>query len=174
MAITASFTVTQGANANECVITDTTTGVETFTDRTLTVYKSDGTIFRPSNSTTDVIDFNPTDYPSDQITLEGLDKDYAFSVVMELTPTVVDGSSVYVTTEKTALTGFTNTAIRQRWLKAADNSRLEQNRDYVLDTYRLKIHKDAAVAAAADDDLVNAQKALKMAARIIRLNKIPY
>lgn len=105
MAITASISISQGADPSSLTITDDTVneGSETYTNRTLTIIDSNG------NELPDYpnpISFSFGSYPTGVITLTGFTVDLALSVTMNLTPTVVDPTSDYEVTEEVATNRF--------------------------------------------------------------------
>lgn len=179
MAISAAITTTQGADKTTFTINDVTPyaggdSKSNFSARTLIIYKNTGAVYRQPGQVVDTIDFSYGTYPGDSITITGLDKDYAFTIIMTITPIVPVSGSIYTVTVKTALTGYTISAERERWKKSADDPRLEKNQDYLSDTFRLLVERDNAVVAAAANDITSAQLALDRAGKIISLNKLPY
>ena len=119
MAISASFTVSQGADRTKVVITDTTPYNDTetresFSGRTLIIYKADGTMLATTSHPTSPINFSYEDHPEDTIEITGLGKDYAIAVYMTLTPAISQSGSVYSSNGKFALIGHTMTAFYER------------------------------------------------------------
>jgi hypothetical protein len=178
MAIAASFTVSQGADKTKFSIQDTTpySGEElkeSFTSRSLILYKADGTVFRQPGQTTDEIDFNFNDYPTDVIEITGLDQDYAFRILLTIVPVVTQSGSLYTATVKTALNGYTMSAFFERMHRQSLYPRMEKNDSYNADTHRILMNAEHAVKAAAADDISAAQQSLDRARRIIKI-PIPY
>lgn len=167
MAINASISISQGVSADQFIVTDTTNlGSEAITARTLVIYKADGSIYRKPGQTTDALNFSPATYPSNQIVIDGLDKDYAFSVVMTLTPSIVVSGSVYTVTTKFALVGYTMTAFYKRMQKINTNIRNQYSMTFVHDTAMQRLQAIVAVKAAAANNIERAQIALDKAKRI--------
>lgn len=167
MAINASISISQGVSADQFIVTDTTNlGSEAITARTLVIYKADGSIYRKPGQTTDSLNFSPATYPSNQIVIDGLDKDYAFSVVMTLTPSIVVSGSVYTVTTKFALVGYTMTAFYKRMQKINTNIRNQYSMTFVHDTAMQRLQAIVAVKAAAANNIERAQIALDKAKRI--------
>jgi len=175
---TAAIQISQGANCNEFTIADAssyaTESKGSFSSRQLIIYKSDGSIFRGAGQTSDVINFDFATYTSDSITIQGLDVDYSFYVLMTLVSSNPQVGSVYTAGTKFALTCYTMSAFYDRAKKQSIDPRYELNRDYVTDTHRLLVEKKAAENAASVGDIVSAQLALNRARRVIVNNKIPY
>lgn len=175
---TASLQIQQNGACDRFVVVDnsdyTSEPKNSFTNRRLIVYKSDGTVYRQPNQTTDEIPFSHGAYPTDQIEIVGLDKDYALTVIMTLTPAAPVSGSTYTVTSRFALSCFTMSAFYDRSKKQSINPRLELNNDYVSDTHRLLVEREAAVKAAAANDVASAQLSLNRAKKIIDNNKIPY
>ena len=169
MPITANFTITQGTDNSKITLTDTTIydggePVGSMTSRTIILYKSDGTAlgtytFTGSNLTVQVSD---------------LAKDYALRGVFTIVPPSVVGGSTYTVTRYAAVTGYSMTAFYNRHNRMAVNPRLEVNRDYVTDNYKILMEVKAAQAAVAQEDTVSAQLCLDRAKKIIDTNKLPY
>lgn len=105
MAITASISVSQGANPANLTITDTTVdeNSETYTARTLTILDSNGDELPDYPNP---IDFSFGSYPTGVITLTGFTVDMALSITMDLVPTTVDPQSVYTVTEDVAMNRY--------------------------------------------------------------------
>lgn len=174
MSIFASLSVSQGSSATSFKVTDTTGGSETITARTLILYKADGSVYRQPGQATDAIDFSPTTYPSNEITISGLDKDYAFSVTMTLTPSSPVGGSTYTVTTKIALVAYSMKAFYDRMLYISENPKYEANLQFVSDTQRIFQEQEIAKKAAASSDITSAQLCLTRAKRIATYSKIPY
>lgn len=169
MPITANFTITQGTDNSKFTVTDTTNYsggelVGAMTNRQVAFYKSDGTLLG-------TYVFNGSDLT---LEVEDLTKDLALKGMMTLTPGTPVGGSVYTKTNYVAVTGYNMTAFYQRHSKMANNPRLEVNRDYTLDTYRIDMELTAAAAAIAAEDIVSAQFSLDRAKKIVDTNRIPY
>ena len=56
----------------------------------------------------------------------------------------------------------------------ANNPRLESNRDYVTDNYKILMEVEAAGAAIGVEDIVSAQLCLDRVKKITDVNKLPY
>lgn len=105
MAITASISVSQGANPANLTITDDTVNEnsETYTSRTLTIVDSNGDALPDYPNP---ISFSFGSYPTGVITLTGFTVDMALSITMTLVPTVVDPLSTYTVTEDVAMNRY--------------------------------------------------------------------
>jgi hypothetical protein len=172
MAISAAITAVQSSDKTAFLITDTTpyAGLDSqanFSARTIVIYTSDGTIY-------DTLDFSFASYPDDEIEVTDLDKDYAFSIVMTLTPIAAQSGSVYSIALKKAFSGYAMTALRERMRKCVEQERYEKSRDFITDTFVISLSIEAADAAIADNDLESAQLALTRAKKIAFINRLPY
>lgn len=169
MAITAALTITQGTDNSTITLTDATNYsggelVGDMTARSVTIYKSDGTTlgtyaFSGSSLTKEVT---------------GLTKDLAIKAVLTLTPAVVVGGSTYTKNVWQAITGYSMTGFYQRHNKMALDTRLERNRDYVTDNYKIQMEVQAAQQACVAEDIVSAQYCLDRVKNILDRNPLPY
>jgi hypothetical protein len=158
MPITAAFTATQSADCTTFQITDTTNyaSPETkgvMTSRYLYIYTADGTLYKTVN-------FAYIDYPSDVITITGLDKDYAFTVNIEITPTTPVTGSVYSASRVVTLVCYSKVALFERINKMTIEPALVNNNDYLRDSMKIVIDIEAAKNAEADSDILGSQNAL--------------
>lgn len=172
MAITAALTLSQGADKTKFTVADSTPygGGEprsSFTGRTITVYKSDGTVLG-------TYDFSYAAYPSDQIEVTGLDKDLSVTVNMAITPGSVVSGSVYTAQAIKTLTGYSMGYFFDRMKNVSAQPRLELNNSFMLDTYKILMFSDAAVQAGLDSDTESAQLSLDRARNIELYNPKPY
>ena len=172
MALTAATQISQGSNCTQFTVTDTSNygGSDpkgNISSRILTVFKDDGTVFT-------TINFSYALYPTDSVTISGLDKDYAFNVVMTLTPIVVQSGSVYVANNDFSLKCYTMSNFLQRMKLASLQPYYERNKNFTTDTFNILMDADVAVAAAATGDIASGQILLDTAAKIEALNPIPY
>ena len=179
MPFVANFTVAQGLDCSQVVITDTssyaTEAKVTFTYRRLYLYKVDGsTIKFPSNSVTDYIDFSFAGYPTDQITITGIDQDYGLRIVMELNSSAPQVGSVYSKTVVAALTCYTNTALYNVAQIAATNPDRVDDLTFYSSWSDLQTEKDAAVVAATYGDQFSADAALRRAKAIINQSSLRF
>lgn len=178
MPVTASLSVSQGIDPTTFTLTDTTNySVETkstYTGRSITIYKSDGTVYRQPGQLTDAIDFSFTTYSSDQINITGLEKDYAFTIVMTLAKTSPVNGSVYIASIYKSFVAYTSNQFTERLKKIAENTRYESNKDYVNDLKLISLYKKGSTDAAALQDVKGAQMFLDKAKRITDLNQLPY
>lgn len=168
MAITATLTITQGTDASVITLNDgtdyTVETIGSMVSRTVVITKSDGT-------TLGTYAFAGTDLTKE---VTGLTKDYALKAVFTIVPGAVIGGSVYEATTYQAITGYTMQNFYARHKKLSLNQRLENNKDFTLDTFRILMEKDAAVNGANLEDLTGSQLCLDRAGKIISNNKIPY
>jgi hypothetical protein len=158
MAITASFTVSQSHDCSTFQITDTTnySAPETkaaMTSRYLYLYTSDGELFK-------TINFSYSEYPSDVVAIEDIDKDYAFTINMEITPNTPVEGSVYAKSSVASLTCYSKVAFFERQNKMVIEPSLVNNSDYLKGSMRILLDIEAANNSAADSDILNAQSAL--------------
>jgi hypothetical protein len=172
MAFVANYTVAQGLDCSSVVITDTSSysseAKSTFTYRRLYLYKADGTTIKyPSGSTTAYIDFSFASYPSDQITVTGIDQDYGLRIEMQLGKTVPVSGSIYTKSSVCALTCYTNTALYNVCQIAATNPARIDDPVFYDSWSELQTEKDAAVVAATYGDQLSSDAALKRAKNII-------
>lgn len=158
MPITASFTASQSSDCTTFQVTDTTnySAPETkasMTSRFLYLYNADGTLYR-------TINFAYATYPTDTITITGIDKDYGFKVNMEIVrPTPVQGS-IYTATRVVALTCYSKVAFFERQNKMVIEPSLLDNTAYLKDSMKIILDIEAANNAATDTDVLNAQNAI--------------
>ena len=172
MAFVANYTVAQGLNCSAVVITDTSDYTSepknTFTYRRLYLFKADGTTIKfPSNSVTTYIDFSFASYPTDQITITGIDQDYGLRIEMTLGKSVPVSGSVYTKSSVCALTCYTNTALYNVCQIAATSPARIDDPVFYDSWSELQTEKDAAVMAATYGDQLSSDAALKRAKNII-------
>jgi len=179
MSFTASFTTTQGQDCTQLTITDTSSysseSKSSFSARRLYLYKADGTTFKfPSTSTTDYIDFSFGAYTSDSITITNIDKDYAFSIQLVLTPVSQVSGSVYSSTQLVLLTCYISSFLYSvTEIAAANPSRV--NQDGFYDSWSaLQTEEDAATKAAIYGDIASADAALGRAQSIISQSNLRF
>lgn len=170
MAIAATLTITQGSDKTKFTVTDTTpyAAPETrasFTARTFSVYKSDGTLFGTYNF--------PYSGP-DSLEVTGLTKDLAVRVLMTITPGTPVSGSVYVADKAAALTGYSAEYLSQRVWMMALNPRYELNNAFVIDNYKILMYKDQASIRAEMEDVETAQQFLDRIYNIEQYNPKPY
>lgn len=169
MAITAALTITQGTDASAITLTDTTVysvgeTIASMTSRTVVITKSDGTtlgtyVFSGVETTKLVSD---------------LTKDYCLKSVFTIVPPSIVSGSTYVATVYSSVTGYSMQAFYARHKKLSLNQRLENNKDYTNDTFRILMEVDAATNAATLEDIAGGQLCLSRAQKIISNNIIPY
>lgn len=179
MPFVANYTVAQGLDCSQIVITDTssyaTEAKNTFTYRRLYLYKADGTTIKfPSNSVTTYIDFSFAGYPTDQITITGIDQDYGLRVEMVLNSSAPQPGSVYSKSSVCALTCYTNTALYNVAQIAATSPARLDDPVFYNSWSQLQTEKDAAVTAATYGDQLSADAALKRAKYIINQSAIKF
>jgi hypothetical protein len=158
MPITASFTASQSSDCTTFQVTDTTnySAPETkaaMTSRYLYIYKADGTLYK-------TVDFSYATYPTDVITITGIDQDYGFKVNMEITPASVVVGSVYTASKVVALTCYSKVAFFERQNKMVIEPSLLDNTAYLKDSMKIVLDIEAANNAAVDMDVLNAQNAI--------------
>jgi hypothetical protein len=158
MPITASFTASQSSDCTTFQITDTTDyeSPEEKGDmgsRYLYLYNADGTLYKTVN-------FDYATYPSDVITITGLDKDYAFTVNMVLSTEDPVIGSVYSASKVVALVCYSKVAFFERQNKMVIEPSLLNNTEYLKDSMKIVLDIEAAKNAEADTDVLNAQNAI--------------
>lgn len=158
MPITASFTASQSSDCTTFQVTDTTnySAPETkaaMTNRYLYLYNADGTLYKTVN-------FAYATYPSDVVTITAIDKDYAFTINMEITPASPVVGSVYAASKVVALTCYSKVAFFERQNKMVIEPSLLNNTDYLKDSMKIVLDIEAANNAAADTDVLNSQNAI--------------
>ena len=158
MPITAAFTASQSADCSTFQITDTTnySAPETkaaMTSRFLYLYKSDGTLYR-------TINFAYATYPTDVITIDNIDKDYAFTVNLQITPATPVVGSNYGLSKTVTLVCYSKVALFERVNKMTIEPALVNNNDYLRDSMKIIVDIEAAKNAEADNDILTSQHAL--------------
>lgn len=179
MPFVANYTVAQGLDCSQLVITDTSSyAIETkatFTYRRLYLYKADGTTIKfPSGSTTDYIDFSFAGYPTDQITITGIDQDYGLRIVMELNSSAPQVGSIYSKSTIAGLTCYTNTALYGVAQVAAINPARLQDPVFYESWSDLQTERDAAIMSATYGDQLACDAALKRAKNIINQSALRF
>lgn len=169
MAITAALTISQGTDNTKLTLTDATTydggePIGSMTQRQVVLYKSDGTVL-------DTVTFSGV---STTAYVEDLDRDYAVRAIFTITPPTPVGGSTYTDTVYFAATGYSMTNFYQRHNRMALNPRLENNRDYITDNFKILMEVEAANASNAAEDIVNAQLCLSRIKKIVDTNRLPY
>lgn len=157
-----AISITQGADCSQFAVNDVSTyNVEaksTFSLRKLTIQKSDGTYLTANGVTYD--NWTWAFAAGDAINITGLDKDYAYRVILTLTSTSPQGGSVYTKTELPVLTCFILSSFYTNSHKMAINPGLEKDYRFVKDVMRLFIEQESAKKAGIDGDLGAAQSCL--------------
>lgn len=179
MPFVANYTVAQGLDASQIVITDTSSyAVEikaSFTYRRLYLYKADGTTIKfPANSVTSFINFSFATFPTDQITITGIDQDYGLRIELELAPITPQAGSIYTKSTVVALTAYTNTALYNVTQIAATSPIRLNDPTFYESWSQLQTEKDAAVVAATYGDQFSADAALKRAKNLINQSSIKF
>jgi hypothetical protein len=106
------------------------------------------------------INFSYSEYPSDVVAIEDIDKDYAFTINMEITPNTPVEGSVYAKSSVASLTCYSKVAFFERQNKMVIEPSLVNNSDYLKGSMRILLDIEAANNSAADSDILNAQSAL--------------
>jgi hypothetical protein len=158
MPITAAFTATQSADCTSFQITDTTNyaapevkGV--MTSRYLYIYKSDGSLYK-------TINFAYATYPTDIVTITDVDQDYAFTVLLEITPTTPVVGSIYSLSKVVTLVCYSKVALFERVNKMTIEPALVNNNDFLRDSMKIIIDIEAAKNSEADNDILSSQNAI--------------
>lgn len=168
MPFISNFTVTQTGDCTKFTVNDTSDytveGTGTFTNRKLTIQKSDGTYLTVGATT-----YNQWVWPfgTNSIEFTSLDKDYSFEITLAHTSTAPQPGSTYTKTNAAVLTCFTMSGFYTFAYNMAINPSLEKNYKYVKDVMRLWIEKESAQKSAIDDDFQASQACLDRAKGII-------
>jgi hypothetical protein len=164
-----AFTVTQTADCSKFTVNDTSNyiaeGTGTFSQRRLTIQKSDGTYL-----TSGVTTYNNYSWPfanGNSIEISGLSQDLSLRVTLTHTSNAPQPSSVYTKTDMPALTCFTLSGFYSFSYDMSINPSLEKNYKFVKDVMRLWIEAESAKKAAIDDDFQASQACLDRAKDII-------
>lgn len=158
MPITASFTVSQSHDCSKFQITDTTNygAPETkaaMSTRFLYLYTADGELYK-------TINFAYAAYVTDVIEIEDIDKDYAFTINMEITALEPVIGSVYSASDVAVLTCYSKVAFFERQNKMVIEPSLINSSEYLKGSMNILLDIESANNAAADSDILNAQNAL--------------
>lgn len=179
MSFTANFTATQGQDCTQLTIVDTSSYVSepksSFASRRLYLYKADGTTFKyPSSSTTDYIDFSFGSYPADTITLTNIDKDYAFSIKIELVSNAAVSGSTYTKTQVVLLICYTSSYLYNIAQIAASNPARVYQEGFYDSWSALQTEEEAANKAATYGDQSSSDAALRRAELIISQSNLRF
>lgn len=177
MAIAASVSISQGTDKTKFIVTDSTVygGVDTISNinnRSLRVYKSDGSDYYPPGTDYPIIAFPYAG--GNSITLTGLDKDYGLKVVMTLNPIVTVSGSVYVDEDTGGMAGYGRTYFYERMVAVSSSPRLEQSQAFISDTMEIQMLTEVGVAAAESGDITTAQLCFDRARNIELYKQKPY
>lgn len=164
-----AFTVTQGAVCTTFTVNDTSDytveGTGTFTNRKLTIQKSDGSFLTVGATT-----YNQYVWPfvaGNSIVFTGIDKDYSFLITLTHTPAAAQPGSVYTKTSAVPLVCYTLSGFYTFANTMAVNPSLEKNYKYVKDVMRLFIEQESAKKAALDGDFQSSQSCLDRAKYLV-------
>lgn len=173
MSFIANFTASQGSDCSKLIITDTSDysveTQETFSARQLYLYKADGSLY-----TGDAIDFSFAQYPDNQITITGIDKDYCLRIELVLTSTDPQTNSVYTKSSVTALICYTNTFLYNVSQIAATNPVRTADPIFYESWSSLQTEKDAAIIAGSYADQLSSEAALRRAQGIINESNLRF
>lgn len=181
--ITASLTVGDGTTSGKLKLYDSTNysvgePITAFSQRVVYLYKSDGSIYKPSGFTYigDAIDWSDDlDTGGKTLNITGLESDIAIKAVMELTPSGSPvGGSIYSTTSYGITTNLTAGYYYNRMKSVALKQRLESDRSYMQDTYDILGYLLSAQWFIAETDIYTAQLCLDKAAKIESYKLKPY
>lgn len=174
--LTAAISYSQATTCSQFSVQDitdyTNEPTSNISSRTLTLYKSDGTIYRQPGQIQDEIDWP---YASgNSYTVTGLAEDLALNAIMILVPISADPDSTYTVSLLLALTCFLDTELFDRAKRQSEDKRYERNVIFTNDTHRIIIEKTSAQNAIAQENINGAQLALTRAKNIADLNQKPY
>lgn len=164
-----AFTVTQGAVCTTFTVNDTSDytveGTGTFTNRKLSIQKSDGTYLTVGATT-----YNQYVWPfvaGNSISFTGIDKDYSFLITFTHTPATAQPGSVYTKASAVPLVCYTLSGFYTFAHNMAVNPSLEKNYKYVKDVMRLFIEQESAKKSALDGDFQSSQSCLDRAKYLV-------
>jgi len=179
-----SFSITQGSDCSQFVITDTSSynveATSTFSSRKVSIQKSDGSYLKIGDTT-----YNEYVWPfvsGNTLTLSGVDdknnpylsQDYSFLITLALTSTSPQTGSSYGKIEAAVLVCYTLSAFYTNSSKMAINPSLEKDYKFVKDLMRLYIEQESAKKAGVDGDFQSSQSCLDRAKYISDSLKIGY
>lgn len=176
---TANFSATQSDDCESLTITDSSDysseDKSTFTSRKLWLYKADGsTIKFPSDSATDYIDFNYTDFSSGMIVIAGVDKDYCLRIKIEMTSGTPQPESTYLKEQVSGLVCYTKKFDYNISCAVAVNPNKTKDQDYYNSWSELRTELDAAERGAEYSDQNASQQALNRAKKIMDESKLRF
>ena len=148
MAFTGSVSITQGGNANNLVLTDTSSGGSdpNLTGRTIYLVKKDGTFLTPSGSSTDYITWAIGD---SSITLTDiLDRDYSLNVVVEWATTLPISGATYTYTVLYTTTALLEIFYYSLTRRQSSNPLITNDNNYFTNKSKLRTEIDAATNAS--------------------------
>lgn len=163
MPFTASFSVSQGGNPNNIVLTDTSSGGSdpNLTGRKIYLTKSDGTFLVPEGSTNDYIDWAIAD---SSITIEDiLSRDYSLNIVVEWETTVPIVGATYEYTLLYTFTALIESFYYSLTRRQTSNPLLVDDNNYFYNKSKLRTEIDSAVNATTYSDQYAAQSCLDRA-----------
>ena len=163
MAFTASFSVGQGGNPNNIVLTDTSSGGSdpNLTGRKIYLTKADGTFLTPEGSTTDYIVWP---IANSSITISNiLNRDYSLNIVVdwETTSPIVGATYEYSLLE--TFTALIEEFYYSLTRKQTSNPLLVNDNNYYSNKAQLRVEIDSAVNADSYSDQYAAQSCLDRA-----------
>jgi len=106
------------------------------------------------------INFAYATYPTDIVTITGLDQDYAFTISLEITPTTPVVGSVYSLSKVVTLVCYSKVALFERVNNMTIEPALVNNNDFLRDSMKIVIDIEAAKNAEADNDILGSQNAI--------------
>lgn len=164
MAFTGSFSVSQGGNANNLVLTDTSSGGSdpNLTERNIYLVKKDGTFLTPEGSTTDYIVWAIGD--TSKTLTDILDRDYSLNIVVNWITTLPIGGAVYTYTVLYTTTALLDIFYYSLTRRQSSNPVMVNDNNYFTNKSKLRTEIDAATnASTVGSDQYAAQSCLDRA-----------
>lgn len=166
MAFTAAFTASQDISGSPLTIVDTSDytdeGKGTFSARNLYLYLADGRTMIADGTITDeptAINFSFASYPSDEIEIP-IDKDWGFSIVLELTSTSPQPGSTYVATSVVGLTLFSKSFAQTLQQGTQAQIKLMNDNGYKFNLFSLYMEIDNVENSTSYSSLSSVQNAI--------------
>lgn len=135
------------------------------------LYKSDGTLYKPSGYSSTSIPWTGGISFLDALVISGIDRDYAFRVVVVVTKTI---SEVYTFELFMFMNGNCLSYAYERMKMAALQPKIENSSNYMLDTSTIYMYGKTAKYYELSGDMTSAQVCLDRAYRLETYNLKPY
>lgn len=167
---TASYTITQDSDIFVLTVNDTSSYVSepqnTFSSRRLYFYKSDGTTLVPTGTSTTYVDFPFSGGNSIEVNI--LNRDYALTVVMQLTSLDPQPDSNYIASNVYGFTNYTMQFLYGLLQNIVAQPNITNDLNYDANRALLQQLVDDADNAVYYQDVKSAQFALDQAYNIMQ------